>query len=78
MRPVSGVEAPRTGDAAAAVEAHLVGEAVAARTPGWLPRALDRIPGHGQWRFTTLVGQRTGEDDAWEVETEDTQQRELR
>jgi hypothetical protein len=43
LQPVSGMEAPRTGDGAAAMEAHLVGEAVAPRALGWLPRALDRI-----------------------------------
>src|SRR5712692_5068027 len=72
------MEAPRTGDAAVTVDAYLVGEAVAARAPGWLPRAFDRIPGQHERRLTALAGQRPGEHDARQIETEDAQQRDLR
>jgi hypothetical protein len=43
VEPVSRVKALRAGDAAAPVEAYLVGEALAARAPGGLSRAFDRI-----------------------------------
>jgi hypothetical protein len=60
LRPVSGMEAPRTGDGAAAMGAHLVVEVVAPRALGWLPRALDRISSQRKRCLAALAGQGDG------------------